>query len=149
MLNAATKKIIGIIAAALIGIFVFALAESISSGFAGFYGGLPFWIIVLFVMGLVIYDLIEECFGMTRGISRFFQVFAIFACGAAFTYASWGASTLFESGTGVRIRSLGSSDAPYLVDGFWPQLFWYVAATGFAIGTVYLGLRKLNHKAAE
>ena len=41
---------------ALVGIFVIGLAWSISTGLAGFYKGLPFWFIVIFCMGLLIYD---------------------------------------------------------------------------------------------
>jgi hypothetical protein len=45
----------------LLGIFLFAtfvvgLAWSISTGLAGFWRGLPFWIIVLFVLFLLVYD---------------------------------------------------------------------------------------------
>lgn len=145
MLSTTTKRFVGLVAAVLIGVFVFALAESISSGFAGFSGGLPFWIIVIFVMGLVLYDYIEECFEMTPAISRFFQVLAIVACGAALTYAAWGASTLFEVGTDVRIRSMGSTENPVLVDGVWPKLFWFTVSFLFALVTVGLGLKKLQN----
>ena len=41
--------------------FIIGLAWSISTGFAGFWGGLPFWVIVLFVLCLAIYDFWEEC----------------------------------------------------------------------------------------
>jgi hypothetical protein len=41
-------------------IFVFGLAESISAGFAGFWGGLPFWIIAIAVMLLTVYDFYDE-----------------------------------------------------------------------------------------
>ncbi|MCY4292432.1 MAG: hypothetical protein OXC72_11845 [Roseovarius sp.] len=41
-------------------IFVVGLAHSISTGFAGFWGGLPFWIIVIVVLSLAIYDVWEE-----------------------------------------------------------------------------------------
>ena len=45
----------------ILGIFLFAtfvigLAWSISTGLAGFWRGLPFWIIVLFVLFLLVYD---------------------------------------------------------------------------------------------
>ena len=42
--------------------FVFGLAESISSGFAGFYGGLPFWVIAITVMCFALYDMYDEAF---------------------------------------------------------------------------------------
>jgi len=41
-------------------IFVFGLAHSISTGFAGFWGGLPFWVIAVFVMVLAVYDFWDE-----------------------------------------------------------------------------------------
>lgn len=56
-----TKIIVGLIGTALVTIFVVGLAHSISTGFAGFWGGLPFWVIVIFVLGLAIYDYYEEC----------------------------------------------------------------------------------------
>ena len=45
--------VLGII---LVGIFLFGLAWSISTGLAGFWKGLPFWIIVIFCLCLLIYD---------------------------------------------------------------------------------------------
>ena len=39
-----------------VGIFVIGLAWSISTGLAGFWKGLPFWIIVIFCLYLLIYD---------------------------------------------------------------------------------------------
>ncbi len=41
--------------------FVLGLAESISSGAAGFWGGLPFWVICLAVLALVVYDFWDTC----------------------------------------------------------------------------------------
>ena len=41
---------------ALVGIFVIGLAWSISTGLAGFWKGLPFWIIVISCLSLLIYD---------------------------------------------------------------------------------------------
>jgi len=55
------EKITGLIGTALVAIFVLGLAESISSGFAGFWGGLPFWVISLFVLGLIVYDFWDSC----------------------------------------------------------------------------------------
>jgi len=49
-------QISGIIGIAILMAFVLGLAYSISSGFAGFWGGLPFWIITLTTLVLVIYD---------------------------------------------------------------------------------------------
>jgi hypothetical protein len=52
----------GIIASLLVTVFVLGLAESISSGAAGFWGGLPFWGICIVVLPLVFYDLWNTCF---------------------------------------------------------------------------------------
>jgi lipoprotein signal peptidase len=41
---------------ALVAIFVLGLAWSISTGLAGFWKGLPFWIIVIFCLYLLIMD---------------------------------------------------------------------------------------------
>ena len=41
---------------ALVTIFVIGLAWSISTGLAGFWKGLPFWIIVIFCLSLLIVD---------------------------------------------------------------------------------------------
>ena len=48
---------IGII---LVAIFLIGLAWSISTGLAGFYKGLPFWVIVIFCLGLLIYDSLKS-----------------------------------------------------------------------------------------
>ena len=44
----------------LVGIFLFGLAHSISTGLAGFWRGLPFWIIVIFCLSLLIYDSLKS-----------------------------------------------------------------------------------------
>jgi uncharacterized membrane protein len=51
-----SEKITIILGILLVSIFVIGLAWSISTGLAGFWRGLPFWIIVLFVLFLLIYD---------------------------------------------------------------------------------------------
>ena len=56
------EKISGIIGVILIAGFVLGLAESISSGAAGFWGGLPFWVICFTVLALVFYDFWDTCF---------------------------------------------------------------------------------------
>ncbi len=62
MSPATIEKISGLIGVTVIVLFVLGLAESISSGAAGFWGGLPFWIICFAVLILVFYDLWESCF---------------------------------------------------------------------------------------
>lgn len=53
--------VFGVIGTLLITIFVLGLAESISAGAAGFWGGLPFWAICFTVLPLVFYDLWDTC----------------------------------------------------------------------------------------
>ena len=51
-----SEKLTILIGVILVGVFLIGLAWSISTGLAGFYKGLPFWFIVIFCMGLLIYD---------------------------------------------------------------------------------------------
>ena len=51
-----SEKITIIIGIGLVSIFVIGLAWSISTGLAGFWRGIPFWIIVLFCLYLLIID---------------------------------------------------------------------------------------------
>ena len=51
-----TEKITILIGISLVSIFVIGLAWSISTGLAGFWRGLPFWIIVIFCLYLLIID---------------------------------------------------------------------------------------------
>ena len=60
MISPLTKLVTAGIGTVLVMIFVFGLAQSISAGFAGFWGGLPFWIIAIAVMLLTLYDFYDE-----------------------------------------------------------------------------------------
>jgi hypothetical protein len=51
-----SEKITIVLGIALVGVFVIGLAWSISTGLAGFWRGLPFWVIVIFCLGLLIFD---------------------------------------------------------------------------------------------
>ena len=51
-----SEKITIIIGIGLVAIFVIGLAWSISTGLAGFWRGLPFWVIVIFCLYLLIVD---------------------------------------------------------------------------------------------
>lgn len=62
MVSKTVNIITGIIAFAVLAIFTIGLSMSISSGFAGFKGGLPFAIIVGFVLLLALYDFYDSCF---------------------------------------------------------------------------------------
>jgi sterol desaturase/sphingolipid hydroxylase (fatty acid hydroxylase superfamily) len=54
-------KIFGFVGLFLVVSFVLGLAEGITSGFAGFWGGLPFWVISVGVLLLVAYDYWDSC----------------------------------------------------------------------------------------
>jgi|TARA_B100000809_G_C14676672_1_gene365307 lipoprotein signal peptidase len=51
-----SEKITIIIGLALVSIFTIGLAWSISTGLAGFWKGLPFWVIVIFCLYLLVSD---------------------------------------------------------------------------------------------
>ena len=51
-----SEKITIVIGIGLVAIFVIGLAWSISTGLAGFWRGLPFWVIVIFCLYLLIID---------------------------------------------------------------------------------------------
>ena len=61
MLSRATKIAVGLIATAMMITFIVGLAHSISTGFAGFWGGLPFWIISIAVLLMAVYNYWEDC----------------------------------------------------------------------------------------
>ena len=51
-----SEKITILLGIVLVGVFVIGLAWSISTGLAGFWKGLPFWIIVILCLCLLIVD---------------------------------------------------------------------------------------------
>ncbi|MEM9638636.1 MAG: hypothetical protein AAGA94_13385 [Pseudomonadota bacterium] len=55
------KLIMGLIGTGLLVVFVGGLSHSISSGFAGFWGGFPFMVIAIIVCAMAIYDYWDEC----------------------------------------------------------------------------------------
>jgi len=55
-----SEKLTIIIGVIFVAVFLIGLAWSISTGLAGFYKGLPFWIIVIFCLGLLIYDSLKS-----------------------------------------------------------------------------------------
>ncbi len=55
------KPVTGLIGSLILAVFILGLAHSISIGFAGFWGGFPFWVIAVFVLALVFYDYWDEC----------------------------------------------------------------------------------------
>ena len=55
-----SEKITIAIGIGLVSIFVIGLAWSISTGLAGFWRGLPFWVIVIFCLYLLIFDSLKS-----------------------------------------------------------------------------------------
>ncbi len=55
-----SEKLTIIIGITLVAVFVIGLAWSISTGLAGFWRGLPFWVIVIFSLYLLIVDSINS-----------------------------------------------------------------------------------------
>lgn len=66
MIDRKTKIITAAIGTFFSLLFVLGLAESITAGFAGFKGGLPFWIIALIVMAMAVYDAYDETVRKTK-----------------------------------------------------------------------------------
>ncbi|NVO28486.1 hypothetical protein HJ526_13730 [Donghicola sp. C2-DW-16] len=60
MLSRQMQIVVAILGTALMATFVIGLAHSISTGFAGFWGGIPVTIIVAIVLVMALYDLWEE-----------------------------------------------------------------------------------------
>ncbi len=54
-----SEKFTIIFGIALVAIFVTGLAWSISTGLAGFWKSLPFWVIVIFCLYLLIFDSLQ------------------------------------------------------------------------------------------
>ena len=55
-----SEKLTIFLGIAFVAIFVTGLAWSISTGLAGFWKGLPFWVIVIFCLCLLIYDSLQS-----------------------------------------------------------------------------------------
>jgi len=60
------RIVTGLVGPTLLALFVLGLSHSISTGFAGFWGGLPFTIITIVVLTLVAYDYWDQCIRRSR-----------------------------------------------------------------------------------
>ena len=67
MSPAVVKLISGIVGVFLMGAFVLGLSHSISTGFAGWWGGFPFLVIVVLVLAMLLYDFYDECIRGMKG----------------------------------------------------------------------------------
>ena len=54
------KILVALVGTALMMTFVIGLSHSISTGFAGFWGGFPFMVITIVVILMALYDFWEE-----------------------------------------------------------------------------------------
>lgn len=61
MVSRTTNIVMGVIGSVMLAVFIIGLAQSISTGFAGFWGGLPFWIISISVLAMAAYEFWREC----------------------------------------------------------------------------------------
>ena len=61
MIPKLVRTITGGIGLAVMMVFIIGLSHSISTGFAGFWGGLPFAIIAVAVIAMAGYDFWDEC----------------------------------------------------------------------------------------
>ena len=61
MTSPIVRIVTGLVGFVLVATFVLGLSHSISTGFAGFWGGLPFMVITLVVLALVAYDYWDQC----------------------------------------------------------------------------------------
>ena len=61
MISRRIQIITGLIGVIMVSVLVIGLSHSISTGFAGFLGGLPFAVISITVLAMVVYDFWEEC----------------------------------------------------------------------------------------
>ena len=55
-----SEKLTIVLGVSLVAVFVIGLAWSISTGLAGFWRGLPFWVIVIFCLYLLIVDSLKS-----------------------------------------------------------------------------------------
>ena len=66
MTSRLARIVTGFTGIVLLALFVLGLSHSISTGFAGFWGGFPFMVITIFVLALVTYDYWDQCLRRKR-----------------------------------------------------------------------------------
>lgn len=131
------------IATAIFAIFVIALAQSISAGFAGFWGGLPFWMIVIFVLSLAVYNFFEETIGLSEKVKLVLHTIGILYGGLSLAFGSWQASSYVS-----KFKDGGSFSFPFSNTEFhfsqaslsviWVALtIFFVVLTGYMVMRLY------------
>lgn len=139
MEKAPLNGISAFVGTAILSIFVIALAESISGGFAGFWGGLPFWLIIIFVLGLAIYNFFEETIGLNKQMKFLLQTVGILFAGICLTFGSWqGSKYVAKSKFEAANFSLPFSDTEHMVSQGWLQGIWIFLAIFFIAVTAIM-----------
>jgi hypothetical protein len=140
MQTAPLNSISAFLGTAILTIFVVALAESISAGFAGFWGGLPFWLIILFIIYLAAYNFLEECIGLPKALAFFLQMLGIVYAGATLAFGCWQASR-FVTKFGTSSFSLPFSDTEHMLANGWLQGFWIFIGICIIFTAAYWGMK--------
>ena len=140
MEKAPLNGISAFIATAIVSIFVIALAQSISAGFAGFWGGLPFWLIILFVLGLAVYNFLEETTNMSKGVKFSLQTIGILYAGITLAFGSWQGSKYVKKFDFAHFR-LPFSDTEHLLSQGWLQGIWVALTIFFIVLTSYMVMK--------
>jgi len=128
------------VGSAILSIFVIALAQSISAGFAGFWGGLPFWLIIIFVLGLAVYNFLEETFNLTAGIKFSLQTIGILYAGIVLAFGSWQGSKFSKKFDDATFSFL-FSDTKYPLSAGFLQGIWIVLTIYFILITSFMVMK--------
>lgn len=148
MEKAPLNAISAFVGTAILGIFVVALAESISAGFAGFWGGFPFWVIIIFVLGLAVYNFFEETTGITRSLGFFLQSLGVLYAGLALAFGCYQASGYSAKFKDTTFR-LPFADTQHMISSGWLKGIWLGLCLFILFVTVvYLMKMYRNYKTA-
>ena len=148
MEKAPLNRFSAFVATAIFSIFVVALAQSISAGFAGFWGGLPFWLIILFVLGLAIYNFLEETIGLNRQMKFILQTIGILYSGIVLAFGSWQGS-IFVKKFEFANFNLPFSDVEFTLSQGWLVGIWIVFAIFFILLTSYMVMKRYKEYTAS
>ena len=140
MLSRRSLVVLGAVGTVLVMVFVLGLANSISSGFAGFWGGLPYWLIALFVMFLALYDYLDEACNIDAKWKSLIETIGIVYFGSILTFGAWGVSTVYAK------RDVWPNDASWFWDGVLPETIWMIISAVLATITVVVLLRRYESR---
>lgn len=148
MNTAPFNTISAFVGTAILSVFIVALAESISAGFAGFWGGLPFWLIILFVMYLALYNFLEECVGLSASWAFLLQMLGIVFSGGVMAFGAWQASKFVEK-FGTSSFRLPFSDTEHMLANGWLKGFWVFVAMCIILIAAYWGMKTYRQYAEK